>query len=119
MKFTISLPSELYSKMLDALANQFFTEKLGEEKDMDFYRNDFWLCDTAVIDRLHYRRGAWDILLLFAHYRQPLQFLSRHITRHPDFKRAGQIAHYMRRQAAKDQRGTLVLDIRDVALSHN
>lgn len=113
------MPPELYAKMLDELSNLFFTEKLGLDSDMNFYRNDFWLTDTAVIDMLLLRKGAWEINLLFAHHKTPLKFLSRRITSHSCPKRARIMAFYMRRLAAKDQRGTLSLDINDLNLTLN
>lgn len=105
--------------MLDGLSNLFFTEKLGLDSDMNFYRDDLWLSDTAVIELLQYRKGCWEINLLFAHYKTPLKFLSRRITTHSCPKRAKTMAFYMRRQAAKDQRGSLTLDINDLNLSPN
>ncbi|MCC6281146.1 MAG: hypothetical protein IT262_11125 [Saprospiraceae bacterium] len=119
MKRAFSMPPELYAKMLDELSNLFFTEKLGLDSDMNFYRNDFWLTDTAVIDMLLLRKGAWEINLLFAHHKTPLKFLSRRITSHSCPKRARIMAFYMRRLAAKDQRGTLSLDINDLNLTLN
>jgi hypothetical protein len=86
---------------------------------MNFYRNDFWLSDTAVIERLQKRKGTWEINLLFAHHKTPLKFLTRRITSHTCPKRAQTMAFYMRRLAAKDQRGTLSLDINDLHLSLN
>jgi hypothetical protein len=119
MKRAFSMPPELYAKMLDELSNLFFTEKLGLDADMNFYRNDFWLTDTAVIEMLLLRKGAWEINLLFAHHKTPLKFLSRRITSHSCPKRARTMAFYMRRLAAKDQRGTLSLDINDLNLTLN
>ena len=119
MKRAFSMPPELYAKMLDELSNLFFTEKLGLDADMNFYRNDFWLTDTAVIEMLLLRKGAWEINLLFAHHKTPLKFLSRRITSHSCPKRARTMAFYMRRLAAKDQRGTLTVDINDLKLSLN
>ena len=119
MKRAFTMPPELYAKMLDELSNLFFTEKLGLDSDMNFYRNDFWLTDTAVIDMLLLRKGAWEINLLFAHHKTPLKFLSRRITSHSCPKRARIMAFYMRRLAAKDQRGTLSLDINDLNLTLN
>jgi hypothetical protein len=113
------MPAELYAKMLDELSNLFFTEKLGLDSDMDFYRNDFWLSDTAVIELLQLRRGTWEINLLFAHHKTPLKFLSRRITSNSCPKKARTMAFYMRRLAAKDQRGTLSLDINDLNLTLN
>ncbi len=119
MKSSFSMPSELYAKMLDELSNLFFTEKLGLDSDMNFYRDDFWLSDTAVIELLQFRKGSWDVTLLFAHHKTPLKFLSRRITSHSCPKRARTVAFYMRRLAAKDQRGTLSVDISDLNISLN
>lgn len=119
MKPIFSMPSDLYAKMLDELSNLFFTEKLGLDSDMNFYRDDFWLSDAAVIELLQLRKGAWEINLLFAHHKTPLKFLSRRITSHSCPKRAQTMAFYMRRLAAKDQRGTLSLNIGDLNLSLN
>lgn len=113
------MPSELYAKMLEELSNLFFTEKLGQDADLNFYRNDFWLSDAAVIELLQLRKGAWEVNLLFAHHKTPLKFLSRRITSHSCPKRAQTMAFYMRRLAAKDQRGTLTLNINDLNLSLN
>lgn len=119
MKRIFTMSNDSYSRMLDGLSNLFFTEKLGVDADMNFYRNDFWLSDTAVIESLQLRKGAWEINLLFAHHKTPLKFLSRRITSHSCPKRARTMAFYMRRLAAKDQRGTLTLDINDLKLTLN
>ncbi len=119
MKRVFTMSTDLYSRMLDGLSNLFFTEKLGVDADMNFYRNDFWLSDSAVIESLQLRKGAWEINLLFAHHKTPLKFLSRRITSHSCPKRARTMAFYMRRQAAKDQRGTLTLDLNDLNLTLN
>jgi hypothetical protein len=119
MKRAFYMAPELYAKMLDELSNQFFTEKLGLDKDLNFYRDDIWLSDTAVIELLQLRKGAWEIVLLFAHHKTPLKFLSRRITSHSCPKRAKTMAFYMRRLAAKDQRGTLKVDIKDMNITLN
>lgn len=119
MKRGFSMAPELYSSMLDGLSNLFFTEKLGLDADMNFYRDDFWLTDTAVIELLQMRKGTWEINLLFAHHKFPLKFLSRRITSNTCLKKARTMAFFMRRQAAKDQRGTLMVDIKDLNLSLN
>ena len=119
MKHAFTMPAELYAKMLDELSNLFFTEKLGLDSDMNFYRDDLWLSDTAVIEMLIRRKGSWEISLLFAHHKTPLKFLSRRITSHSCPHRARTMAFYMRRLAAKDQRGTLTVDINDLNLTLN
>lgn len=119
MKRSFNLAPDLYAKMLDELSNLFFTEKTGLDIDLNFYRDDLWLSDTAVIERLEHRRGAWEVILLFAHHKIPLKFLSRRITTNSCPKKAQTMAFYMRRLAAKDQRGTLKVDIHSLNITTN
>ena len=51
----------------------------------------------------------WAVDLIFAYTRNPLRLIRRRITAQPSQGRAAQHAHYMRRLAAKDQRGTLTV----------
>lgn len=119
MKPLFQMDDDVYQDLLDALNNQYFTDKSGDASDMDFIKEDLWLSDTAVIDILQRRKGIWEIHLLFVHYQQPLKFLSRKITSHACPKKANLMAFYMRRLAAKDQRGTLEIDISDLKLPLN
>jgi hypothetical protein len=119
MKPAFELAPALYARMIEGLSNLMFTESLGGRTDMHFYEDDLWLSDTAVISRLQQRLGLWEVMLVFAHYRRPLTFICRRITRHSCPRRAGIMAHYIGRQAAKDQRGTLRLNLADLSLSIN
>jgi hypothetical protein len=119
MKSAFVLSPALYGKMLDLLSSLHFTEKLGNQSDMNFFRQDEWLYDTAVIEQVTARKGTWEIGLLFAHHQKPMKFLSRKITSHACPKRANMIAVYMRRQAAKDQRGTLSVSLSGFNLGLN
>jgi hypothetical protein len=101
------LSPELYAQVLDQLSSLYFTDKPGYSTDMNFLRDDLWLCDTVVIEHLQARKGLWEVSLVFAHYQMPLRFLARRITHHTCPRRAEMMAFYMRRLAAKDQRGTL------------
>jgi hypothetical protein len=56
---------------------------------------------------------------VFAHTHNPLKFIKRYITSHPCPRRAAQQAYYMRRLAAKDQRGTLTVCVAQLALCPN
>jgi hypothetical protein len=105
--------------MLEGLSNLFFTETAGLESDLRFYCDDQWLSDTAVIERLALRAGTWEINLVFAHHRTPLKFMTRKITTHPTLARAKLMANYIRRLAAKDQRGTLNVEITAFSLFYN
>ncbi|MCB0583455.1 MAG: hypothetical protein KDD10_29520 [Phaeodactylibacter sp.] len=110
------LGNEAYNALLDLLNNQHFTDKPGENSDMDFLLDDRWLQDTAVVENVVKRKGMWEIHLVFAHFRTPQKLIKRVIARHPSQKKAQLMAGYMRRLAAKDQRGTLAVDIRDFGL---
>jgi hypothetical protein len=119
MKPPFQLDDDFYHDLLKMLNNLHFSEQIGVQKDMDFIKDGVWLSDTAVIENIWRRRGIWEIHLLFAHHKQPLKFLSRNITKQSCPKKAATMASLMRRLAAKDQRGTLVLNIEDLKLPLN
>lgn len=113
------LDDSTYRIMLQSLDSLHLTDGVGDVRDLDFIKDDVWLFDTAVIENLARRRGTWEINLLFAHYQQPLKFLSRRITSETCPRRAALVASLMRRQAAKDQRGTLTVKLEDLNLPEN
>lgn len=102
-----------YEELLNMLNNLHFTEKKGTASDMIFLSDDWWLRDTAVIENIVKREGMWEIHLVFAHYQDPCKLIKRVITRHTDKNKAILSAQYMRRLAAKDQRGTLEVKLED------
>ena len=106
----------IYNDVLDLLNNQHFIEKPGVQSDMAFLSDDWWLRDTAVMERIVKREGMWEIQLVFAHFQNPNKLIKRVISRHPCKQKAILHASYMRRLAAKDQRGTLEVDINDFNL---
>lgn len=110
------LDDSAYNELLNLLNNQHFTEKPGNTSDMDFLSDDWWLRDTAVIENIVRREGMWEIQLVFAHYQEPYKLIKRVISRHTCKDKAELSAWYMRRLAAKDQRGTLKVDIGDFKL---
>ncbi len=105
-----------YDELLNLMNNQHFTDKPGEQSDMDFLSDDWWLRDTAVIENIVRRDGMWEIHLVFAHYQEPQKLIKRVISRYPSKKKAELSAWYMRRLAAKDQRGTLTVKLDDFGL---
>jgi hypothetical protein len=119
MRRKFSLSKEVYAQMLDGLNNLYFSDKLGFSNDLKFIADDFWLSDTAVIEQLLLRKGLWEVHLIFAYPAIPTRFLKRRITSHANSKRAAQMAFYMRRLAAKDQRGTISINIDNFNLSLN
>ncbi|MEZ4931346.1 MAG: hypothetical protein R2788_04340 [Saprospiraceae bacterium] len=46
------LDDTAYNALLDMLNNQHFVEKSGQDTDMDFLTDDWWLRDTAVIENI-------------------------------------------------------------------
>ena len=114
-----SIDETCYADLLAVINNLHLTEKSGIDKDLSFIFEDNWLSDTVVIDNLVKVQGAWQIRLLFAHYKEPLKFLQRSIVSFASKNKAELTAFYMRRLAAKDQRGTLQLDMNDFIFSGN
>ena len=110
------MAEKAYEEVLNLLNNQHFVEKGGCSEDMLFLSEDWWLRDTAVIENIVKRAGMWEIQLVFAHYQQPHQLIKRIISRFSSKQKAKLYAHYMRRLAAKDQRGTLKVDISEFRL---
>ena len=113
------LDDNTYHAMLCFMDNQHFTEKSAEEENLIFLKNDWWLADTAVIDTINYKKGGWEVCLTFANYKKPLQLIVRKIISCFSEEKAKVAAHYMRRLAAKDQRGTLTVAIKDLNLCIN
>ncbi|GJM33807.1 MAG: hypothetical protein DHS20C18_28080 [Saprospiraceae bacterium] len=111
-----NLDEKAYNELLNLLDNQHFTEKPGFSTDMAFLSDDWWLRDTAVIENIVKRDGMWEIQLVFAHFQEPQKLIKRVISRHSCKDRAELNAWYMRRLAAKDQRGTLKVNIEDFKL---
>lgn len=114
-----NLDNEAYLELLNLMNNQHFVEKPGKQKDMAFLSDDWWLRDTAVIENIVPRRGMWEIHLIFAYHLEPKKLIKRVISSHTSKQKAELYAQYMRRLAAKDQRGTLEVKIEDFNLCHS
>ena len=104
------LDERAYQELLDLLNNQHFTEVVGSILDFNLLFDDRWLQDSAVIENLVYHRGQWDVHLVFAHHKNPYRLIQRRITTCNCRSKAETHAYYMKRLAAKDQRGTLTVD---------
>lgn len=113
------LDERSYYEMLCFLDNQHVIEKPAGHENMIFLKNDWWLADTAVIESINYNKGSWEVYLTFANYKKPLQLIIRRIVRCYSEGKARTAAHYMRRMAAKDQRGTLEVRLKDLNLCIN
>lgn len=77
--------------------------------DLNFIKEEAWLCDTAVINKIDKRNGTYIISLVFAHAKNPLKLLIRPITEMNCKKKARMMSEIFKRQAAKDQRGTITI----------
>jgi hypothetical protein len=107
------------SEMHSFLDNEKHVGQKAHADDMLFIAEGYWLKDAAVIDVVSNRQGAWDVCLVFAHYKNPLQLIVRKITRCYSKQKAQTAAFYMRKEAAKDRRGTLEVSINDLHLCNN
>ncbi|MBL7757887.1 MAG: hypothetical protein JNL59_10840, partial [Chitinophagaceae bacterium] len=105
-----SLDDAAYSSMLTALHVLNAGDRCGASADTGFIQEDYWLQDTAVIENVEQRQGEYFIYLVFAHHQSPLKFIKRKIVKFACPRKASMTAYYMRRQAAKDQRGTLTIN---------
>lgn len=119
MKRKYHINEQVYNELLNMLNNQHFIEQPGNASDMNFLSDDWWLRDTAVMENIVKRYGMWEIHLVFAHYLEPLKLIKRVITSHTCKKKAELNAWYMKRLAAKDQRGTLTVNIEDFTICSN
>ncbi|MBX3256254.1 MAG: hypothetical protein KF862_19105 [Chitinophagaceae bacterium] len=115
----VEIDENAYSNMLEAMNTLVSTDISGTSSDICFINDDFWLQDTAVIENIEYRKGQYMIFLVFAHHLKPLKFLKRKIVQYACPKKAAIVAHYMRRQAAKDQRGTLTVNLKMINIAYS
>jgi hypothetical protein len=113
MPKSFCMDTRAYDAMLSLLSNLHRTEQNGLENDVHFMLEDWWLPDTAVIENVECRKGLWEVHLVFALSHQPLQFIKRKIAASSDLKKARMMGYYMRKVAARDQRGTLSVEWKD------
>lgn len=97
--------------MHDFLKNEKNIDVRGMPNDLFFITNGIWLKDAAVIDVITNRNGTWEIHLVFAHYKNPLQLIVRNIMTCFSQQKAMSAAFYLRKDAARDRRGTLSVSI--------
>tara|TARA_Y100000768_G_C23965505_1_gene677626 strand:+ start:1638 stop:2000 length:363 start_codon:yes stop_codon:yes gene_type:complete len=109
----IYIDKTCYEQLLKGMNHQQFDDTYGEYTDLDVFNNDAWLLDSAVIDHIVERRGNWSIYLVFAYCKYPMRLIKRKITSCFSQQKAELAANHMRRLAAKDQRGTLIVNPSD------
>lgn len=103
----IHISPDLYDLALERLSEQHFTNARIGIEDYFVCQDDAWLMDSAVAEEVVRRDGMWCIYLIFLNPLQPLQFCRRFIVKQVQKKKAFLMANFMRRLAAKDQRGTI------------
>lgn len=110
---------QAYAELLNLMNRQYFCERPAKEDDSSFLQYDQWLRDSAVIEQVIHSKEGWEIYLVFAYSAFPYRLIRRYIDviNHPN--KAFLNAVYMRRLAAKDQRGTQQVNLQDFALCTN
>lgn len=111
MKRDLNITPKVYRNLLRFLNNIHFTDKAGTDFDLSLLKHDGWLQNSAVSDRITRKKGQWLVNLVFAHCGYPLNLLIRDITSEANLRTARIKGFYMRRVAAKDQRGTLAVEL--------
>lgn len=106
----IYIDKKCYEVLIDHMNLQHTIDKEGGYIDLNLFYSDEWLLDSAVIENVSERNGNWDVYLVFAWVLNPMKLIKRKITRCITLSKAELYANYMRRLAAKDQRGTLQVD---------
>lgn len=96
-----------YECMLERLNSESSTDQRGELIDMGLFYDDAWLMDSAVVENMIANKGNWDIYLVFVDPLHPMKFIRRKISSYFSRNKAELAGNYMRRLAAKDQRGTI------------
>jgi hypothetical protein len=108
----VGIDRATYKLLLAYKRSCFDTGKRGETADLEFLYEDTWLRDTVVINWVARLNGTWRIYLVFVHHKRPFLFIKRFIKTQISEPKAVMEAEYMKRLAAKDQRGTLKLEER-------
>ena len=119
MKHPAQLDDTARANAQRGLAELNEVERKGSLVDFAPFCEDRWLADTAVIEDVARVRGEWRVALVFAHVRNPLRLIRRFITAYSSGRRATLQGYYMRRLAARDQRGTLTVSVEQLELCLN
>jgi len=119
MSKKIKIGEEVLKELRNFLHNEKYIGQIAQPGDTLFIIDGSWLKDSAVIDTIEKKNGAWEVHLIFAHYKNPLQLIVRNITRCFSEQKAKAVAFYIRKEAAKDRRGTLTISLIDLNLCYN
>ncbi len=120
MKRKLYIDYDTYKWLLKSINDISLKDSVHAAKqDLDFIKDEMWLSDTAVIDRVEKRKGTYHISLVFAHFSSRFKLIIRSITHNSCPKRAALMSQVFKRQAAKDQRGTITIDEDSLDVSYN
>ena len=120
MGFGCKIDVDTYKMLLSGI-NQMtlYQDQCAEAADTAFIRQGEWLSESAVVVHINKRKGTWCIDLVFAHPRCPLRLLVRKIATETSWTKACLRGSLFQRQAAKDQRGTILPELSSFAISDN
>jgi len=104
------LDTRTYALLLNYKQSSQDTCKKAPKNDMAFLEEDLWLQDTVVYDWVVKLNNSWQIFLVFVYCKNPFLLIKRFVKSHISEQKARMEGHYMRRVAAKDQRGKLEVD---------
>lgn len=111
---------ETYQWLLGSINNVVcYSNSLAKEYEMDFIKDNSWYSETVVTERIVKRKGQWHVDLVFAYYKDPFRLLVRNITHCISYDKAKITGNIMKKQAAKDQRGTLSVNQELIGISCN
>lgn len=119
MAKTFTISDRVLTEMYYFLYYEKFDGKIAPPEDLLFMEDGTWLKDAAVFDEIRIREGAWDVYLVFANNKKPLQLIVKNITRCFSEQKAISAAFLIRKEAEKDQRGTLSISINDLDVCNN
>jgi hypothetical protein len=115
----VSLDRYTYELLLTYKQSSQDADKKGSKKDLIFLEDDLWLQDSVVFEWVAKLRGSWQVFLVFVYYKDPCLLIKRFIKESISEKSSRLQAHYMRRVAAKDQRGNLLVDTSSLCMCAN
>ena len=94
-------------------------DQRADEAALTFIRQGEWLSESAVLAHINKRKGTWCIDLVFAHPGEPLRLLVRKIAEETSWTKACIRGAFFQRQAAKDQRGTILPALSSFTINNN
>jgi hypothetical protein len=105
------LDDHTYQTMLKLLNCLSEIDQAASDLDLVFMEHDYWLSDTAVIQQKKKRKGGVELYLVFADHLNPFRLIVRRIDWYWNDQKASLHSSIICRMAAKDQRGSLKVNL--------